>query len=498
MTFSKAAKHRQIWFERLMAVIATSNFLLVVFDTTYIGWRDFYLKKLPQLTQLYDPVKGIEPHRDVVTYIKTVQQLEEQVAQTGLQSTQVASKLEEVRRLSSEMIDSNPFAAVGKSGTLEKVKNQIRERLTSREARTTQPNANLTSKRSAKSAFNTFWSQAYLSEQGWKQEINYFNQQLKPLITTTYYRQIGENGEFKDRFWLIDLPFLAIFATEFLGRIYLVKRRNPEFSYLESILWRWYDLFLLLPFFRLLRVIPVLIRLDKAHLINFQPIRKQLHQGIVANFAEELTEIVIIRVINQVQTSVQRGELTKWLTQAETSRPYIDINDVNEIEAITSILTQAILYQVLPKIQPEITAILRHTIDSALNQTPIYRNLQHLPGVGQAQTQLSEQIATEIATNLYKAIIASVEDPVSGKLSRQLLQRFTDTLGGEIQKKQVVSEVQNLLSDFLEEVKINYVQRLSKEDIQQIIEQTHQLRIQTAAKTITEQKLLASKNPNTR
>jgi hypothetical protein len=489
MTYSNSVKRRQIWFERLIALIATSNLLLVIFDTTYIGWRDFYLKKLPQLTQLYDPIKGIEPHRDVVTYIKVVQQLEEQVAQTGLQSTQVASKLEEVRLLSSEMIDSNPFAAVGKSGTLEKVKNQIRERVT-------QPKTNSPGKKSAKAAFNTFWSQAYLSKRGWKQEINYFNQQLKPLITTTYYRQIGENGEFKDKFWLIDLPFLVIFATEFIGRIYLIKRRNPEYRYLEAILWRWYDLFLLLPFFRLLRVIPVLIRLDKAHLINFQPIRKQLHQGIVANFAEELTEIVVIRVINQVQTSIQRGELTKWLTQAESSRPYIDINNVNEIEAIATILTQAILYQVLPKIQPEITAILRHTIDSALNQTPIYRNLQHLPGVGQAQTKLSEQIATEIATNLYKAIIASVEDPVSGKLSRQLLQRFTDTLGGEIQKKQVVSEVQNLLSDFLEEVKINYVQRLSKEDIQQILEQTRQLRTQTDAKTITEQKTLASKNPN--
>jgi hypothetical protein len=57
-----------------------------------------------------------------------------------------------------------------------------------------------------------------------------------------------------------------------------------------------------------------------------------------------------------------------------------------------------------------------------------------------------------------------------------------------------VSEVQDLLSDFLEEVKINYVQRLSQEDIQQIIEQTRQLRTQTDAKTLTDQKLLGSKN----
>jgi hypothetical protein len=487
MVNTKSSKQPQVWFERLVALIATSNLILVVFDTSYITWRDFYFKKLPELTQLYDPIKGIEPHRDVVAYLKVIQQLEEEVAQTGLQSSQVATKLEEVRRLSNEMIESNPFAGVGKSGTLEKVKNRIRDRIN-------EPGVNSTKKKSAKAAFATFWSQAYLSRQGWNQEINYFNQQLKPSIATAYHRQIGENGEFIDKFWLLDLPFLVIFAIEFIGRIYLIKRRNPEYSYLESILWRWYDLFLFLPFLRWLRIIPVVIRLDKAHLLNLQPVRKQLHQGIVANFAEELTEIVVIRVINQVQGSIQRGELTRWLMQSESSRPYIDINNVNEVEAITTIFTQAILYQVLPKIQPEITAILRHTIDSALNQTPIYRNLQHLPGVGQVQTQLSEQIATEIATNLYKAIISSVEDPISGKLSRQLLQRFIDTLGGEIQKKHVVSEVQDLLSDFLEEVKINYVQRLSQEDIQQIIEQTRQLRTQTDAKTLTDQKLLGSKN----
>ncbi|AFY99153.1 hypothetical protein [Calothrix sp. PCC 6303] len=487
MIATKSGKFSKIWFERLIALIATTNLLLVLFDTSYIVWRDFYFKKLPQLTQLYDPIKGIEPHRDVVTYLNTVQQLEEQVAETGLQSSQVATKLEEIRRLSNEMIESNPFAAVGKSGTLEKVKNRIRDRISKSEA-------NSTNKKSAKAAFATFWSQSYLSQRGWNQEINYFNQQIKPAIATTYYRQIGENGEFIDKFWLIDCPFLVIFITEFLGRIYFIKRRNPEYSYLESILWRWYDLFLFIPFMRWLRIIPVLIRLDKAHLINLQPIRKQLHQGIVANFAEEITEIVVIRIINQLQGSIQRGELTRWLMQPETNRPYIDINNVNEVEAITTIFTQAILYQVLPQIQPEITAILRHTIDSALNQTPIYRNLPHLPGLEQIQTQLSEKIATEIANNLYKAIISSVEDPVSGKLSRQLIQRFIDTLGGEIQKKHVVSEVQDLLSDFLEEVKINYVQRLSQEDIEQILEQSRQIRTQTDAKTLTPPKFFGSKN----
>lgn len=47
-----------------------------------------------------------------------------------------------------------------------------------------------------------------------------------------------------------------------------------------------------------------------------------------------------------------------------------------------------------------------------------------------------------------------------------------------MQKKHVLSEIQNLLIDFLEEVKLNYVQRLSQEDLWKVLEQTKQLRRQ--------------------
>jgi molybdenum cofactor biosynthesis enzyme MoaA len=70
------------------------------------------------------------------------------------------------------------------------------------------------------------------------------------------------------------------------------------------------------------------------------------------------------------------------------------------------------------------------------------------------------------------------QDAVAAKLSSQLVEKFTTALGSELQKKQVLAEIQTLLHDFLEEVKINYVQRLSQEDIDQIIEQTKQMRSQ--------------------
>lgn len=464
-------KQKNLWFERLMAIVATVNLGLVVFDLTYVQWRNFYLQRLPKITQIYDPIKGIEPHRETQNYLKTVEELKEQVSQTGLTSPQGRGKLVQLSRLSVEMIDSNPFAAVGKSGTLEKIKNRMRDRV---------------GNDSAKQSFTTFWSQAYLSEKGWNQEITFFNQKISPLIASNYYRQVGENSEYFDDFWRIDLPFITIFAIEFLARIFYIKRRHPSFSWLNAIFERWYDLFLLLPFCRWLRVIPVVVRLDQAELLNLQPLQHQIHQTVVANFAEELTEIVIVRVINQIQISIKQGDFTRWIAQQENLRPYIDINNVNEIEAIATILVQTVVYQVLPKIQPDLAAILRHNIDTVLHQVPFYRNLQGFPGIGQAQTQLSEQLATQITSSLYSAIVSAVEDSVGAKLTTQLVQSFTTALGAEVQQKQVIAEIQSLLFDFLEEVKLNYVKRLSQEDIDAIVEQTRQLRTQPYIQPIVE------------
>ena len=460
MTNKNLKKKKNIWFETIIALTATVNLALVLFNLTYVGWRDFYLRNLTQIQKIYDPIKGIEPHRETQYYLDTVEEFENLISERGINSTASENKLEELRNLSVEMIENNPFAGASKSGTLEKIKNRMGERIDNE---------------SSKRAFSTFWSQEYLSKQGLMKELNFFNQKIKPLISTNYYRQIGENGEFIDKFWIIDLPFITLFAFELLARSYYIKRRHVGFSWLNAILWRWYDVFLILPFWRWLRITPVLFRLEKAELLNLRNLRHQVQQGIVANFAEEITQMVVVRVINQTQSSIKQGDLTRWLQQSKTLQPYVDINNINEIEALAGIFVQTVIKQVLPKIQPQIITLLQHNIDSAFNQSSIYRNFRNIPGIEQMQSQLSEQLATQITINFYHALVSATEDPVSAKLSSDLVKRFSESLADEIQRKKVLSEIQSLLIDFLEEIKINYVQRLSEEDIEQILEQTRKV-----------------------
>jgi len=451
-----------------MAVLALGNLSLVLFDISYVPWRDFYFRQLPVLTQVYDPFKGITPHRETQKYLETLEELKNQVVQTGLPSPQVAAELQEINNLSANMIDEDPFRLASKSGTLEKIKDRMRDRT---------PNP----QQSAKQSFKTFWSPEYLNKQGWQQEIKWFDAKIKPLIATNYYRAIGENGEFTDNFWQIDLPFIAIFAIEFLARTYFISRRHRSVSWRAAMLWRWYDIFMLLPFWRLLRLLPVTIRIHQAKMPDLQPIRTQISRGFVANFAQELTEVVVIQLINQMQQSITTGELARQLFQSQ-KQPYLDINNINEIEAIATHLVQITVYKVLPQLQPDLEALLRYNIELFLKQSPLYQGWKQVPGLGNLPAQLAEQLVAELSKlvtlgpqDAYEAFKIASEDPVGTKLSTQLVQHFGQALGAELQQQQTWQEIQLLLCDFLEEFKINYIQRLSEEDFEKILEQAKEL-----------------------
>ena len=81
-----------------MALLALANLGLVGFDLSYVPWRNFWFRNFPGVTQVYDRVKGIEPHRDTEAYLDSVNALQQELQQTGLQSPQVQARLKGVAR----------------------------------------------------------------------------------------------------------------------------------------------------------------------------------------------------------------------------------------------------------------------------------------------------------------------------------------------------------------------------------------------------------------
>ena len=85
-----------------------------------------------------------------------------------------------------------------------------------------------------------------------------WQQQVLPLVATSYWRSIDENGRPTDHFWRFDLLlFQSVFALDILLRVLRLRRRFPALSWRDALLRRWIDLPLLLPFWRWLRLVPV-------------------------------------------------------------------------------------------------------------------------------------------------------------------------------------------------------------------------------------------------
>jgi hypothetical protein len=444
-----------------MALIALLNLILVLLDLSYIPWRDLYLRHFPQFTAWYGShLKGIEPHRSTEAYLQKVQELEDQVADTGLESPQVNQRLAELRSLSIEMIDENPFEGANKSGTLERLKRRMRDR---------------TGISSSKQAFELFWSVNSLTQKGWNTEINFFKSRIAPLIATNYYRGIAENGEPIDRFWQVDLAFIALFAIELLARTFYLNRRYKGTTWLDTLVWRWYDLFLLLPFWRWLRIVPVTIRLNQAKLINLDPLNTTVVHSVTSTFAVELTEVVVLQIIDQVQDLLRRGEIARWLVHPQGGRQYIDLTGVDEGEAIAKRLTTVLVDQVLPSIKPEAEVVMHHILTRVLNSSPIYAGLQRLPGASQLSHQVTQQIVSEASQNTYQALKSAVEDEVGAELIRQLVARFGAVLQTEIQKNGAIEDIQAMTIALLEEIKLSYVKQVEQEDLERLKVRTRQL-----------------------
>ncbi|MGK7886011.1 MAG: hypothetical protein AB4057_15480, partial [Crocosphaera sp.] len=430
----------------------------------------------------YDIIKGIEPYRDTAQYLRRVEDLNEAVNQLISQQAfadsdvieteklqqNIETILADIRQRSVAMVEQNPFQIANKTGTLERIKNKMRRHVFDNE------------ESSAKKSFRKFWSAENFKQNGWRNELNFFDQEIAPLIATNYFRPVGESGEPFDNFGLIDTPFFLLFLMEFLARTWFISRRHTGVSWFDATLWRWYDIFLLIPIFRFLRIIPLTIRLDEANLIDFKAIKKQASQGFVAGIAQDITEVVIIQVVDQVQGTINNGTIREVLIKQNTTQ-YIDINDVNETSELVKLMANLIINKVLPEIRPEAEEFLRYNVEKALIQTPAYQGLENVPGIKTMQSQLTERLVSQLYQGLSVGLQGLlIEDAEFDRLLEKLVEKFSTSLGNELQAEHSIEQIESLLNDLLEEIKINYIQNLSQENIENILEQTRSLRQQTS------------------
>ena len=294
--------------------------------------------------------------------------------------------------------------------------------------------------------------------------MGWFEETISPLVRTNYFRPIGESGRFVDRFWMIDIWFVGLFGLDILIRTIVIRRRRPGITLTDALLWRWYDLLLLIPIWRFLRVLPVTLRCHQVGWIDLGHIEKQITGYLAENLLDDLSEMILLRVFNIAQSTVRDGDLRKWLSSTEEA---VEINDVNEIQVITERLMTMVIMKVLPSIQPELESVLRHSVEQGLKQLPVYKELQFVPGINLFPNQVTKQLVHQVTHMTSQTLEETLKDEKGQALASQLAETAVRSLQTELQDPKLLSELQQLIGDMLEEWKLTLLQSFESQDVEQ-------------------------------
>jgi hypothetical protein len=433
---------------RFVAVWASLNLVWVAFDLTYVALRPFWLQRnlqpipgvpltvplqvLPDITPWLDPIKGIEPHRETQAYINQFQRLD--AALTGASAPFTAEQqqlLEQQVELTAQMIDTNPFQGSGQSGTLEKIKNRLRDRA---------------DQDSSKQAAAQLLSPAWLERSPWQQERLFWRSQVLPLVETNYWRSIDENAQPTNQAWRIDL---LVFQWVFLIDI-------------------------------LVRVVPVVQRLQTAELVNFEPLRAVVSRGVVALLALELFEVLALQLIDGVQGLVRSPHWPQRISSLRSHQAVSRSEDERQLLELLRIWGPLLLADVAPRLAPELQSLLGYSLRQSLDRTVVPAPLRQLKPLLQLESGLSTQLAGGMVDSLLDLSRSTGDrlgrtDDAQLEMLQRCIDRFWDELALSLQTGPALERSQELICALIEGLKSTYLSRISRARITALIEELDQL-----------------------
>jgi hypothetical protein len=285
-----------------MVWAALINLNLILFDVTYLWLRPLYFRWVPPVVEIYDVVKGIEPHPLTSRFLEEVDTTRALLA-ADPHSPELEEHVAELRRLSLRILRENPFERTGQGHSLDLIKQAV--------------------------ARNTGYSTADLADDELLPQIAddlwpsdptdlrfRLQQQVPPVrfaFEVNYYREYDRSGRLVDYFWIVDLPFLVLFWVEFLVRWGLALRRGAYARWFFFPIFNWYDVLGLIPIayfrpFRLLRAVSLYMRLRRSGLSS---VGRDVFSRTAAYFSniitEEVSDRVALRILSELHEEISAG-----------------------------------------------------------------------------------------------------------------------------------------------------------------------------------------------
>jgi hypothetical protein len=416
----------------IQAVILNLN--LIIFDLTYLSLRPYYLSHAPAITKFYDPFLGIEPHRTTEDYLKLVNEYARILDTPDSQEKEEAIQFfsQKLIEQSAKMVEENPFEKAGLTANLQKIKHEIKKKY--------EADSGISpDKSSSKEAFKWFWT---FDPKTVKDHIHFFKEEISPLIEPNYYRHYGLNGKYVDEFFKLDVPFFALFLIEFLVQWYLAIKNRVYVAWFLYPMYHWYDVLGLIPlaefrFFRLFRVVSMYILLKNSNLTNVgNDIFTRTFTYYTNIIKEELTDMVTVRILSEMQEEIKSGASINLVTSAVEARR----------EQLKKLIVDNIKKGLAnPKANDMIRKLLAEALVKSSNNAS---TLQLVPSV------IKETITKDIGL----AIFDSVNDVINSKLT------------GEHGEENINGLIDNVLDDVILGSQDSEFNKLSEDMTVEIIE----------------------------
>ncbi len=456
----KQSPERICWhrWNQVLALCATANLIWIIFDVTYIPLRNFWinrtidivllnkanisLKIIPNITPFYDPIKGIQDHSETKSTLENFTKLDQVLLSKNRNPYELNKLIKKQRELTRELFESYYYIGLRNVNALDKLQSKFKSKTTIS---------------SYKEAASYILSKEYLDTVVWNEERKFWNEEIIPLIKTNYSRTTDRHGNPINQAWRIDIPFQILFILDILIKTVRFKRRFPAISWRDALLRRWIDLPLILPFWRLTRIMPITERLYNSNLIQIEPIRAVISQGIVALLAIEIFEVFTLRIVDSLQNLIRSSHIPQRI-RSLCSHQRVNKNNKNEINKFIGLWLPLLLNKIGPNMRPQLIALFDHALQRSLERSTMPNPIRNLAIFEKAESVISYQLASGMVDALLD-LSKSAGDQLGQKdllleqLSLNAIDRFWEELACTLDKDDVLKESQQLLLTFLEELK---------------------------------------------
>ena len=463
----KSEKTRRSWlrfiYEVIYCLIATIGLALATFDATYLWqlpythltFRDLYLEHFPaswhaRITTehleedpalhglqyhptllFYDSMKGIESHRSTRAYLYKVEALQKELAASGgIFNPTTRALLVDLQEASQQMIDKDPFRLAAKSGDLELLKNILRDRM---------------QMSSGTKSFRKFWSQEHLNTGNWRSELAWFEKEIQPTMKRNYFRWIGEDGQPKNYYLQrVDIWFVLFFWLDFLIRWLTSALRREHRRWYLFLVRNWHEVFNLFPpahngIWRMLRIIPLYSRLRANRFVPESGLAPELIHDNAAVIAEEISGMVLLNILSRSRQIIA----TRGLKEITRST---EVGVLDDVQSLLGTQAGIISRNVVPAIQPRITALVQYSIDQAMQ--PYLKS-----PLGPGLRLILKNVYNQVSTGLYSALSGDRGSEQMAAIMDTFIQELLKEIARTENIELMESQVLHLLEGVIEQVR---------------------------------------------